>query len=44
MPGPFNLRAVGLLGRGLKIPGDHKLPGVGFGDSVIENALVATCP
>ena len=44
MPGSFNLRAVRLLGRRLKVPGDHKLPGVGGSYGSIENALIATCP
>jgi hypothetical protein len=41
MPGPLYLRAVKLLGRRLKIPGDHKPPRVGRSNGVIENALIA---
>jgi hypothetical protein len=43
MPGPLNLNAVRLLDRGLKIPGNNQLPRVRGSNSIVEDAVIATC-
>jgi hypothetical protein len=44
MPGQLYLRAVGLLGRRLKIPGDHQLSRIGGSYRVVENSIVPAHP
>jgi hypothetical protein len=44
MPGPLYLCAVGLLGRRLKIPGDHQLSRIGGVNRVVENAVLPAHP
>jgi hypothetical protein len=44
MPGQLYLCPVGLLGRRLKIPGDHQLSRIGGGYRVLESSVVPAHP